>query len=156
MPTLLKHDKPIYFAYILISSFSFINLSLGSSFYLQTSPIEKFYPRDLENALLWLDNNAQPNDFALGNIRTGQLIGQRTKLKTYVAHPMETLFFEDKVNAVEAYYQGEAPDNWIQETPINWVIYSIYEEEFTTTFTPSPDLELAYKNETVLIYKVKH
>lgn len=155
MPALSSRKAAVYFAYLLFSSFSILNLSLGSSFYLKTYPIEKFYPRDLENALLWLDENAPPNDFVLGNIRTGQIVGQRTQLKTYIAHPMETLYLEDKVDAVEAYYQGNAPDNWIQETSIHWVVYSIYEEEFTTTFIPGPELELAYENETVLVYKVK-
>ena len=117
-PSILRYSKLIYFTYILLSSFSLINLSLGSSLYIQTLPEDKFYPRDLENALLWLDNNASANDFVLGNIRTGQLVAQRTRLKTYVGHPMETLFFDDKMAAIGAYYQGKMPNGWIQQTPI--------------------------------------
>ena len=155
IPLILRYDRLVYFSYLLFASFSLINLCLGSSLYIRTLPEDKFYPRDLENALSWLDNNAAPNDFVLGNIRTGQLIAQRTRLKTYVGHPMETLFFDDKIAAVEDYYQGEAPGGWIQKTPIQWVVYSLYEEEFTPTFTPDPDLELVYQNKTVWIYKVK-
>jgi hypothetical protein len=92
----------------------------------------------------------------LGNIRTGQLLAQRTRLKTYVGHPMETLFFDSKTAAVEAYYRGETPKGWIEQTPIQWVVYSLYEKEFTPTFIPEPDLELVYQNNTVQIYKVKH
>ena len=156
IPSILRYDKLVYFTYILLASFSFINLVLGSSIYIQTLPEDKFYPRDLENALLWLDNNAAPNDLVLGNIRTGQLVAQRTRLKTYVGHPMETLFFDDKMTAIEAYYQGKTPNDWIQQTPIQWIVYGIYEEELTPTFIPYPDLELVYQNKTVLVYKVKH
>jgi hypothetical protein len=156
LPLILKYDRFVYFTYILFSSFSLINLCLGSSLYIKTLPEDKFYPRDLENALIWLDNNAAPNDFVLGNIRTGQLIAQRTRLKAYVGHPMETLFFDSKTAAVEAYYRGETPNGWIEQTPIQWVVYSLYEKEFTPTFIPEPDLELVYQNDTVQIYKVKH
>ena len=69
-------------------------------------PVNNFYPRDLENALLWLDHNAEPNDFVLGEIKTGQIVAQRTRLRTYIGHPMETLFFNEKINAVEEYYQS--------------------------------------------------
>jgi hypothetical protein len=156
MPIILKYDRLVYFTYILLSSFSLINLCLGSSLYIQTLPQDKFYPRDLENALIWLDNNAAPNDFVLGNIRTGQLVAQRTRLKTYVGHPMETLFFDDKMTAVKKYYQGKGSNDWIRQTPIRWVVYSLYEEELSPTFMPDADLGLVYRNKTVLIYKVKH
>ena len=69
---------------------------------------------------------------------------------------METLFFNDKIASVEAYYQGSNPNDWIQQTPIQWVVYSLYEKEFTPTFIPDPDLELVYQNKTVAIFKVTH
>ena len=155
-PAILKREKLIYFTYIFLSSISFINLSLGSSLYMQTLPQGKFYSRDLENALVWLDKNAAPNDFALGNITTGQLVAQRTRLKTYIGHSMETLFFDEKMSSVASYYQGDSPDAWIQDTPIQWVFYGQYEKELAPSFTPDIDLELVYQNETVMIYKVKH
>lgn len=145
----------IYFTYILLASVSSIYLVLGSSLYMQTRPSGNFYPRDLENALAWLDQNAAPNDFALGAVETGQLIAQRTRLKTYIGHPMETLFFDDKLTKIEAFYKGRAPNNWIQQTPIQWVIYSKYEKEIASSFIPGPNLELVYQNKTVTIYKVK-
>lgn len=150
--SIIKYDKLVYFTYILLSSSSIITLALGSSFYMQTLPEDKFYPRDLENALMWLDNNAAPNDFVLGNIRTGQLVAQRTRLRTYVGHPMETLYFEDKMKVIEDYYQGKLSDDWRARTPVKWVVYSLYEKELSPTFTPGPDLELVYQNKTVLIY----
>jgi hypothetical protein len=154
IPALIKREQLIYFSYILISSISFVSLSLASSLYMQSRPNDNFYPRDLENALIWLDKNAHPNDFVFGDIKTGQLVAQRTKLKAYVGHPMETLFFIDKIKTVDDYFQGKAPDDWIQTTPVQWVIYGVYEKELTPTFAPTPDLKLVYQNKTIMIYKV--
>ncbi len=155
-PALLKREQLIYFSYLIISSISFITLSLGSSLYLQSRPIDNFYPRDLEKALLWLDQNANPHDFVVGEIKTSQIVAQRTRLKVYAGHPMETLFFDDKIKTVDDFFQGNAPVDWIQKTPVKWVVYGPYEKELIPTFAPLPDLELVYQNETVMIYKVKH
>lgn len=155
MPGLLKREKLIYFTYIILSSISFINLSLGTSLYMQTRPEDNFYPRDLEAALMWLDQNAQPNEFVLGDIKTGQIVAQRTRLRTFAGHPMETLFFDDKIKNIEDYYKGNSPDNWINDENIQWVIYGSYEKEIAPSFIPSSDLDLVYQNKTVFIYKVK-
>lgn len=156
IPALIKREQLIYFSYILISSISFVSLFLASSSYMQSRPSDNFYPRDLENALIWLDKNAPPNDFVFGDINTGQLVAQRTRLKAYAGHPMETLFFNDKVKAVDDYFQGKVPDDWIQTTPVNWVVYGTYEKELTPTFSPDANLTLVFNNKTVLIYKVNH
>lgn len=156
LPALLKREQLIYFFYILISSISFISLSLGSSLYMLSHPVDNFYPRDLENALLWLDQNAEPNDFVLGEIKTGQIVAQRTRLRTYIGHPMETLFFNEKINTVEEYYQSNTPEGWIKNTSVQWVIYSQYEKELAPDFQPDSKLELVYQNRTVLIYKVNN
>lgn len=156
VPALLKREQLIYFSYLLFSSISFITLSLGSSLYLQSRPADNFYPRDLEKALSWLDKNASPNDFTLGEIKTGQLIAQRTRLQTYIGHPMETLHFDKKLISVEAFYKGNANKDWLQKTPIQWVVYGPYEKELTPTFSPEANLTLVFKNKTVLIYKVDH
>ena len=92
----------------------------------------------------------------VGEIKTSQIVAQRTRLKVYAGHPMETLFFDDKIKTVDDFFQGNAPVDWIQKTPVKWVVYGPYEKELIPTFAPLPDLELVYQNETVMIYKVKH
>jgi hypothetical protein len=155
IPAILKREQLIYFAYILFSSISSISLSLGSSLYLQTHPDNNFYPRDLMNAFVWLDENATPNDFVLADIRTSQLAAQQTRLKLYLGHEMETINFADKMSNMEAFYNGSAPSGWLQQTPIHWVVFSQYEKEVASSFIPGPDLELVYQNKTVRIYKAK-
>lgn len=154
-PGLLKREGLVYFACILLASISSIYLILGLSLYMQTRPADKFYPRDLEIALVWLDQNAAPNDFVLGDIKTGQLVAQRTRLKTYVGHPMETLFFDDKIASAEAFYTGNAANDWIQKTPIRWVFFGQYEKEIAPTFPTEIGLQLVYQNKAVQIYEVK-
>jgi hypothetical protein len=155
IPAILKREQLIYFTYILFSSISVVSLSLGSSLYMRTHPENNFYPRDLENALVWLDKNAAPNDFVLADIKTSQLVAQRTRLRVYAGHEMETINFEDKKSSMEAFYKGNAANDWIQQTPIPWVIFSQYEKEIAPFFIPESNLELVYQNKTVQIYKVK-
>jgi len=156
LPALLKRQGLIYFTYLLFASFSFVYMSVGSSLYLQTRPGDNFYPRDLENAFVWLDKNAMPNEIVLDDIRTGLLVAQRTRLKTYAGHPMETLFYDDKIVEIKNFYQGKLPDQWILEKPIQWVIYGLYEKDLSPSFQPGKELELVYKNNTVIVYKVNH
>lgn len=155
-PNILKREKLVYFAYILLASVSSIYLSLGLSLYMQTRPADKFYPRDLENALVWLDENATPNDFVLADVKTSQLVAQRTRLKAYVGHEMETLYFNNKKTILAEYYEGAAPSDWLKQTPIHWVIYGPYEKEISNLFTADFILKVVYENDSVTIYKVEH
>ncbi len=153
-PNIIKRETLVYFTYILIASISSIYLSLGLSLYMQARPTDKFYPRDLENALVWLDENAIPNDFVLADIKTSQLVAQRTRLKTYIGHEMETLYFSNKKSIMEAYYKGIVPEDWLEQTPVQWIIYGPYEKEISNSFKADPKLEIVYKNNTVTIYQV--
>jgi hypothetical protein len=115
-----------------------------------------FNSRDLENALVWLNENAKPDDFVLADIKTSQLVAQRTSLRVYVGHQMETIHFEDKKLSMIAYFQGNSPNGWLTQTRAQWVIYGQYEKKISSSFAPSSELEIAYKNETITIYKVRH
>jgi len=141
-------------AYILLTSVSSIYLALGLSLHMRTRPESAFYPRDLEDAFTWLDKNAAPNDFVLGSMKTGQLLGQRTRQKAYIGHEMETLYIEDKSALVKAYFQGFAPPDWLSQTPIRWIVYGPYERELSPRFQPDRALTIAYQNKTVTIYEV--
>ncbi len=157
IPVFLKRENLVYFSYILLASVSSIYLSLGSSLFMRTLPAEKFYPRDLESALVWLSEreNAMPNDFVLADIQTSQLVAQRTSLKVYVGHEMETIRYEDKKMAMELFYKGRAPKDWLAQTRVRWVIYGPYEKKISSSFAAGTELEMVYKNNSVIIYRVK-
>jgi len=154
-PNLLKRENLIIFTYIVFASLSSIYLVLGSSLYMQAHPKDVFYPKDLEAALQWLDQNAQSNEVVLGDVETGQLVGQRTRLIAYVAHEMETLYFDNKKAMMQAYFKNSAPTNWLDQTNAKWVVYGPYEQAISKSFQPSDSLKLVYENNTVKIYEVK-
>ncbi len=143
-----KRENLIYFTYILLSSVSSIYLILGLSLFLRTLPEDKFYPRDVESALTWLNQRAAPNDFVLADVSTSQLVAQRTRLKVYVGHEMETLRYQEKKKEMELFFDGETPKDWLAATRVKWVIAD------KTDALNAAGLEVAYQNESVIIYKV--
>ncbi|MBI5950914.1 MAG: hypothetical protein HY865_04605 [Chloroflexi bacterium] len=148
IPILMKRENVVYFSYILLASISSIYLSLGLSLFLRTLPEGKFYPRDVESALVWLNENAVPNDFVLADVPTSQLVAQRTRLKVYVGHEMETLGYEDKLREMELFFNGEMPDGWLAETQVKWVIAN-KDDDLNTT-----GLEAVYENGSAAVYRV--
>lgn len=153
-PSLRYRKKFLIFTYLSLSSISCLALILGSSMFVLTRPTALFYSSDLEQALEWLNSHANPNDFVMGAIPTGQLIAQKTSLRTYAGHPMETLFFNEKVELVNKFYTGNLPPMWIQNTSIKWVIYGDFEKELISEFHPPSNLKLLFQNKTIKIYKV--
>lgn len=154
VPRFLKRENLVFISYSLLASISSFYLILGSSLFMQSHPAEKFYPHDLENAFIWLNKNASPNNFVLGDISSSQLVAQRTALKVYVGHEMETLDYQRKKSEMEAFYKGEQSQDWLMQNQIQWVIYGPYEKQISGSFTEGTQLEKAYSNDSVTIYKV--
>ncbi len=155
-PFIKRRKNLMFFTYVLIASISSAFLILNSSLYVLTRPEKLFYPKGIESAAQWLIENASPNEFFLANVETSQIITQRTQLKTYVGHEMETLFFHNKEAVMKEYFNGTLSDQWLIQTPIEWVIYGPYEHEINALFSPTSMLRLAYENDSVKIYKVNH
>lgn len=153
IPFLLSRENLIYFTYILFSSISSIYLILGLSLFLKTLPPERFYPRELDDAMTWLNENAPPNEFVLADIATSQLIAQKTGLKVYIGHEMETINFKDKKAEMLAFYQGNQPIYWLTNTQVRWVIYGPYERKNSPFFVVPLTLKLMYNKKGVKIYK---
>lgn len=155
IPLLFKREKIVYLTYVLFSSISTMYLVLGLSLFLKTIPPERFYPRELDDAFGWLNENAPPNEFVLADVATSQLMAQKTGLKVYVGHEMETIRFEDKKLEMHEFFKGKQSLEWLKQSRIRWVIYGPYESEITSTFLPPASLELMYDNDGVKIYRVK-
>ena len=127
---------------------------MNSSLYVLTQPANLFYPRGIETAAEWLNENVQPNDFILADIETSQILAQRTSLKVYIGHEMETLDFQNKESMMNAYFKGTAADEWLSQTPVRWVIVGPYESNIAEVFNPPVNLELMYDKNSVKIYRV--
>lgn len=140
---------------ILLISLSSLYLSLGRSLFRKSHPAEFFYPAALDPALAWLEKNAVPGDFVLSSATSGLLIAQKTDLRVYIGHEMETLEYPSKSQRVEAFYQGQAEDNWLSTIPVRWVLYGPYEQKLSADNQLSfSNLKIVYQFEGIAIYKV--
>jgi hypothetical protein len=139
---------------VFLVSISSVYIGLGRGLYLRGHPDEFFYPASLNNALTWLQDNATQNDFVLSAAPSGLLIAQKTNLRVYIGHEMETLDYMAKSHLVEDFYQGRAKPDWLATTNVNWVFYGPYEQDLShgrqVTF---PDLEVVYQSEGITIYR---
>lgn len=149
-----KRVNLVSFTYILFASISSIFLLLNSSLYVLGRPEKLFYPSDLESAVQWLNENSFPNDLVLANIESSQILAQRTQLKVYVGHEMETLFFHNKEAVMKGYFNGIISEQWLEQTSIEWIVYGPYEYEINASFSPTSMLQLAYENNSVKIYQI--
>ncbi len=154
-PGLKQWRLALVMLFVSFASISTIYLSLGRSVYLQTHPAAFFYPAGIDNAAQWLENHAQPNDIALASEQTAQVIAQKTDLRVYFGHEMETLNYAGKQKLVTSFYKGQEPVSWIKSTPIKWVIYGPLEREINPNFLPGQNLALIYNQDDVQIFQVK-
>ena len=147
------HGLALFIVFLL--SISSVYLGLGRSLYLRGHPDEFFYPASLNNALTWLQANAAPNDFVLSAAPSGLLIAQKTDLRVYLGHEMETLDYPSKSQLVDAFYQGRAGSDWLTDTGVSWALYGPYEQKLSqgNEFT-FPGLEVVYQSGGIVIYRM--
>lgn len=145
-------------AYVSFAAVSTLYFILGSAMHLTTLPENRFYPRPMQRALLWLDQNAQPDDLVLSSFETGELVAQYTRQRVYLGHKIETLYFERKAKEMKAFYNNQNSPRWLKQSSARWVIYSDYEKsllEEGANFNP-PNAKIAYQADGVTIYRVTH
>jgi hypothetical protein len=143
----------IVFLFIFVASISSIQLSLGRALYLQNLPEELYYPASVDAAADWLNEHAEYNEFVLALEATSQVIAQKTGLRVYLGHEMETLDYETKRLNVQHFFEGSAPE--IAQHPVQWVIYGPNEHALNPDFQPPANLELMFETGDLRIFKVK-
>lgn len=150
----VKRWRPgLVILFVFAASLSSIQLSLGRALYLQTYPDDMYYPARLDDAVKWLRENAQYNDFILASENTSQVLTQKSGMRAYFGHEMETLHYTEKKTMVDSFFNGEL--NGLASPPIQWVVYGPYEQKMYPLFQPAANLELAYSGQDLKIYKVK-
>jgi len=154
-PGLSRWRTGFILLFIFIVSSSSIYLSLGRAVYLQTHPTDFFYPAGIDDAVQWLNQHAPADDFVLASEQTAQIVAQKTDLRVYYGHEMETLNFSAKQENVISFYENTQPKDWIKNTSVKWVIYSPLEQEISSNFSPAQNVELVYDKEDVKIYAVR-
>lgn len=141
-------------AYVSIACISTLYFLLGSGAYLKTLPENRFYPRETQQALTWLNENAPANDLVLSSMQTGELIAQYTNLKVYLGHEIETLYFERKSDEVARFFNNQMDSRWLADTSADWVFYGPHEKKLNDSFVFSQG-EIVYQSNNIIIYKIK-
>ena len=154
-PTWARWRTSAVMSFVFLASFSSIYLSIGQALYLRTYPKEFFYPASVDEAAKWLSQNAKANDFVLASKQTSQIIAQKTDLRVYFGHEMETLAFDAKQEEVKSFYNGSKSDAWLKNAKVSWVIYGPLERSLNQNFRPSQVLRLVYIYQDIQIYATK-
>ena len=152
-PDLRRWRSSLVVLFVFLASVSSIQLSIGQTAYLQTYPQNLYYPASLDGAVNWFREHAHYNDFVLASEKTSQVLAQKTGLRAYFGHEMETLDYGTKQSEVQAFFHGKLPT--LASRPITWVVYGPLERQLGQNFAKPGNLELVYDVKGLEIYKVK-
>ena len=151
----LQHLKG--FVPVVLIAFSMIS-SLLLSFntaWLVTQRSKAFYdPSALVNAVDWLGEYANRRDVVLSSETTGLLVASKTGLPVYLGHPIETMDYQNKSTQVRDFYQGNIEPDWMYKRGIRWVFWGPAEKELSGSIEFGLDLEIAYQDQDIVIYKL--
>ncbi len=122
--------------FLLLSSLSSLYLAAGGALYASNRAPTIFDPPALVAAMDWLSAEADADDVVFGSARTGLLIPPRSGLRAYVGHPIETLAFEAKMDAVVQFFgNGAMTDaerlHMLRTCACKWLIFGPYEKEIS-------------------------
>lgn len=149
-PFVKRWRSSLVILFVFAASLSSIQLSLGRILYMQTHPADLYYPASLDDAVTWLRDNAQYNDFVLASEMTSQILAQKAGVRAYLGHEMETLGYTDKQEMVKSFFEGNLDE--LASPPIKWIVYGPYERTINPQFQPPEDLELVYITGELKIY----
>ena len=152
----IKLKKPTLMILVLFSvSISSIYLIYGNIQVMKNLPESTFYPASLDPAFKWLKENATPSDFVLGAETTSQLAAQKTGLRVYAGHEMETIHYAAKLKQVSDWFQSNLPESALADLGVKWVFYGPYEKCLAPNFKPGQNLISIFENSDVTLYQVK-
>jgi hypothetical protein len=143
---------------VVFVSISSIYLTAGGVLLVLNQQDEIYDPEPLLQALDWLSAQAEPGDCAISSSRTGLVVPTWTHVRAYVAHPVETAFYETKLNRVNQFFgfrmSPQESQYFMDQTGCQWIIVGPYEtvtaEEFQDRL---PEVEVAYANPLVTIFR---
>ena len=99
-----------------------------------------FVPAGQHSVFAWLADHASPGQVAISAYETGNLLPAYTPLTAYVGHGPETVYLQDKLARVTAFYSAGTPDvgrqTLLVEGRISYVLYGPRERALGT-FDPA-------------------
>jgi hypothetical protein len=96
-------------------------------------PYPLYRPQDEVRATQWLRQNSTPDAVVLGAYQTGNYVAARAGNRVVLGHWAETMDIQQKLAAVERFYDEETGDDWRQgllaEQGVSFVWYGPQEQE---------------------------
>jgi len=124
-------------------------------------PYPLFRPRAEVAAMDWLRANARPEDVVLAAYYTGSYLPLRAGTRTFLGHYYETIHFQDKMRAVDKFFDANADDAarnaFLRENGITYLFYGPAERALGG-FDPgrAPFLARVYANDAASVYRVSN
>ncbi len=118
--------------FILLFCFSTLfNLSRDLT-YFERQKSQFYLPNEFKTATAWLDSNNSQHKITLSYEYTGQLIPAFVNRQVYLAHHIETLFYQEKKSKVndflaDQYTQGQAID-FLKQNNIGYIFFTNLEK----------------------------
>ncbi|MBN1779382.1 MAG: hypothetical protein JW816_04155 [Candidatus Buchananbacteria bacterium] len=114
---------------------------------------------DESNALLWLKFSTKPDSVILSSEKTGKLIPAYALRFSYVGHPVETPFYNQKKSDPVWYFSNQKSASqqrqFLQEQKIDYVFYGPQEKLINPDWSADQKyLKLIYHNQSVDVYQV--
>jgi hypothetical protein len=118
-----------------------------------------FHPAGEIAAMDWLAGRAGDDDIVLSAYESGNVIPARAHVRVFLGHGPETLYTEEKREAVRRFFDAATGDAWRQELidqySIDWVFYGPAEQVLGTWDpTEAPYLEPVYDNMGHTLFRV--
>ena len=157
-PSLRKWIFPLLVGLAMPSSMYLI--AAGSAYVIQR-PEKLFDPSTVIEAADWLGEHADIDQAVLSSPRTGLIIPGRTGLRVYIGHEMETLYYNQKADTVNRFFNKEGMSTqerqaFLETCGCSWIIHGPFEraENGGLQLQTLTELHLAFENEEVQIFRI--
>jgi hypothetical protein len=119
-------------AWVALAALSNVLLVTSSLVELDERAPPAFRPGDEIAAINWLAGHAADDDLMLCAHESGNLIPTRAKVRVFMGHGPETLYRDEKEQAVRMFFDGATDDAWretfLRELGVDYLFYGPHEQ----------------------------
>jgi hypothetical protein len=122
-----------------------------------TKDFPLYYPADEIQAVAWLAENSGEGDVILAYYPIGNYMPRYIPGKVFLGHLNLTIDLEDKLEAIETFWDEETSQEWRENFLRAWEITRIYQGKYENLLSEGfiiPPGEIVYENDTVTIYSI--
>jgi hypothetical protein len=124
---------------------------------LTTKDFPLYYPADEIKAVEWLAENTGEEDIILAYYPMGNYIPRHILGKVFLGHLNLTINLDEKLEAIENFWDEETSQEWREKFLEKWEITIIYQGRYEKLLSEGliiPTGEIVYENDTVTIYSI--